>query len=258
MSKYFDKILPKHYRLIRPVHMKVGLKRHRQLPIFDTVENKNHHVKMGLYYELLTSSLFGGALIDRIIKIENEHTYIGCKPDVKSRRRKEIHESKGVKQGAHLNIMTDQIGRYKAVQITNPEYDIYFTIWRHSIKGIIRDRRTDGDFRDELGSCTLAGIKVPLSLIDAMYNAKQNNICRRYNSSGWDTVSVKSPYLNGLILNPVEAIGKIANVADYTWKRYRIPDGVVVDGINVKPFPLIVIKDRNKKWVKSIIEEVPF
>lgn len=38
MSNYFDRILPKHRNCIKPVHMKTGLKRHRQLPIFDGVK----------------------------------------------------------------------------------------------------------------------------------------------------------------------------------------------------------------------------
>lgn len=258
MAGYFDPILPKHTQPIKPAHMRTGLKRHRQLPIFDGVKDNNHHVKMGLYYELLTSALFGGALIDRVIQLEDAHRYVGCKPDVRSKKRKEIHESKAVKQGAHLNILTDQIGRYTALQIIHNEYDMYFVVWRHSIKGIIKDQRTDDGFREELRTCTMAGIKIPLSLITTMYNSDCKECFRRYNSPGWDCVSVKSPYLNGLILDTENTIGKIADPKDYTWRRYRTPTGLVVDNIHVEPFPLIVIKDRTRKWVDSLINEVPF
>jgi hypothetical protein len=261
MSKYFDKTKLSHIKLLKPVHKRVGLKKPKQLQLFPNYVNYAH-VWMGLYFELLTSAIFGGALVDSIIPMESDNGYNGCKPDVKSVRQKKIFESKAMRQGHQINFLDDQINRYISLQILNPDYQIYFVIWRHGIKNIKAYSGNELDLKRQLSKKTYACVVLPLSLINRMhtsYKFKRYELKTEQGVQIWPSCTrIGSATINNIFFDPNKMMEEAnINPSLYKWDFY-VSSRVTIDGFENMPIPITYIKDRNNKWIESLIQDVPF
>lgn len=258
MSKYFDPIRHLHTKELDPIKNRISLDRHLQIPMFD--RSNRSHLNMGVFYELLSAALFGGELVDSIIEGEgHEEGYIGCKPDVENKRTKKFIESKAMRQGQQLNLLDDQISKYLELQISNTNYDIDYTIWRHGIKGV---RSLDCSYREIikiLCEKTYAGLVFPFSLIDCFHKNAMEAFKRYEKVNYWpDCTRLGSKMINEFILDPDSALFKTVNGYKYTWRRYVTPSDLWIEGIQVRPFPIIVFKNKNNKWKRDLLNDVPF
>ena len=86
----------KHTEEIIPCKRNVRLKKGTQLSLFN--EAYTPHVQMGLFYEILTTAIFGGELMDSI-KFKDRSYFHSIKPDVLNKKDKMFIESKALKLG---------------------------------------------------------------------------------------------------------------------------------------------------------------
>jgi len=255
MVDFFKEIKPRHSHIYPAKMTEMGLSRHFQIPMFDY--NMQAHVRMGVFFEMVSACLFGGVLVDSVVS-EKKGIYIGCKPDVKNGKDKRFIESKAVRMGNQLNLLHGQVSAYKALQIVYPGFDIYYCIWRHSVKGIKSYSGSHMDLNKELAEKTRAGILVPFSLIERMCFEEGNELARYVDNKAWpDCTRIKSTILNSILFKPSETLEKYGGDYKYTYKRYRTPR-LKVDGVFVESFPIIVVENKNDNWKDNLLNTVPF
>lgn len=223
----------------------------------------NSHIKMGLFYEMITSALFGGRLTDSLLRHEGQKRE-GPIPDVWSKRKGLMGESKALRNGYSLNLLDSQIKLYHKYQIIQPDTRIYYAIWRHQFKNIKKYRGTISNLFIELAQKTIAGIILPFSIIVYLHSigeaVYEYGTLKRYETDNWDHCTrVSSALLNKFILNTNKTINMIElNSEDYVWGKYMLPN-IHINNNQIKPFPFILIADKNhKKWVDAFCDEIPF
>jgi len=132
MSRVFDIIRDEHKTEIVPVMCDVRLNKGVQRQLWGGLDN-TAHIRMGLFYELMTAGLFGGEVIDSLIKSE-ECMYGHLKPDVINDIDKKVYESKASRMGHQLNLVYEQVYRYHIFMVKYPQYEISFAIWGTVLK----------------------------------------------------------------------------------------------------------------------------
>jgi len=225
----------------------VGLKRMEQLSMFN-LRNKQH-VKMGLFYELLTAGLFGGKLCDLPFQIreDRDDAPMNIRPDVMYERKGRIGESKACVMGHQLNLLDDQINRYRKYQETFPDAKIYFAIWRHKVHGIKKYKGTFKDLFKELGQKTIIGLVLPFKFIDEIH---QSSKFRRYDDpEKWNVCTrISSSFLNQIFTRPEDAFKYLGRKQNgYMWHHFKTPEGFTINRIPVKSFPFLFMVERGLK-----------
>lgn len=255
MSNYFDSIKKKHTHYYESYTNKINLGRPIQMGLFGM--QGTSHVRMGLYYELLTAGLFGGFLVDSLIPL-NDSKHGHCKPDVQNQREKTLVESKACRQGNQMNLLDLQINRYKTLQIIKSDFDIYFAFWRHEFKAIKNNTMTYLEMNKKLSQCTRVGIILHFSIILRLFESPK---LKRYETEVWSHCTrLGSKLLNDFILNPIFALQHVElDVRDYQWRRYLTPRDFIVQKHQVTPFPFIIIDHKDKKqWREEFCSIIPF
>ncbi len=261
MRDHFKDIRHLHTTPIIPYRLRVNAHRHQQMPLFGIRLTNQYHI--GFFFEMIASGLFGGKLVDSIVKLGEDSPY-NIKPDVESSKR--IIESKCIRNGNHLNLSNDQIEKYKTYQTQKPNKQISFTIWRHCFYNSMAYRGSIDELVSVITSKLQVGIILPLSIIVTLW--KDHKGLSRVYANPWYCTCVRSPIINGFAFSPeasIEQIGLDPN--EYEIKRYMSPKGFKVNKIAIKEFPLVVITDKdpakwiqqhNKAWHDRLKEEVPF
>lgn len=263
-----EDILPKHTCSIKPKESNIYSKKQIQhsFPGFSDEMNTKDKVKLGTFYELLTSGLFGGSLADifTLVGFQDNNT-LKIHPDVLDTKRKNIRESKAIVTGGHLTLFDGQINRYSWYQSMYPEFKTFFVVWRHNLKKRMNNYVSYIEVFKELANKTIYGAVIPFSLIFAMHASKDQDIIRRFELDTWEhCTTVKSQFLNLFIFNPEEAIKKLEfSCSDFIIKRLVTPDNMTMEGLKLDKIPIIVIDHVTyADWVQNEImhtqEDVPF
>lgn len=265
--KYFDCIIDLYKNRFKPSVKSIRLPKAQQITLpFIGVENCGH-VRMGLFYELLTKGLFGGVLFDSL-KQPHEHYKGWIKPDVLIKEDKvKIYESKALTTGHQLNLLDEQVKKYYHYQILYPEDKIYYAMWRHRFKKIMSCKLSLQDLYKSLSKLTVAGIILPFSIIMKLYNTEDERIkIKRYEnreSEGLKFLNctrVGSKFLNQFILSPDSAINTIGlDPKRFIQGRRMSPSNFKIDNKKINQFPLITIKDKEySNWARRLSGAVPF
>lgn len=239
-----------------------------QTKLFDDGAHiSNAHIKMGLFYEMMTAVLFGGKVIEKVQEINmklNGGKY-DIVPDVISNRRKHAFESKACQQGSKLNLMDFQINRYDQLCLLY-KFIVYYAVWRHDFKGIHQYKGKIIDLYRDLSEATQAGVVLPLSIILHIWEkAWRENLnvkgVSRYVGDKWHhCTSMASNLINRFVIEPEEVISDLDLSSDnYNIVRKLTPKNLMVQNQKIAQFPLMIIKDVNPKgWVKEYSEKAPF
>lgn len=244
-----------------------------QQELFSTNFTNNSHIKMGLFYEMLTALLFGGRLSDSLLRSQRgAKRDEGPMPDVWDRKRDRMGESKACRNGHQLNLLDGQIALYRRFQILKPNTRIYFSIWRHRFPSIKKFRGSCDELFSSLAEKTSAGIILPFTIINYIHSMetemrhhireKSGIILRRYEEDTWDHCTrVSSSLINSFILTPNKTISRLGlDIDDYSWNRYLVPE-VTIAGVQINqpiPFILITDNDHSANVEKHINDIVPF
>jgi hypothetical protein len=220
------------------------------------IEN-NGHVRMGFFYELMTSGLFGGVLWDTV-RVHEDYYRGWIRPDILRRRHGQLFESKACRQGHHLNLLDEQISKYWRYQVLFPGDTIWFCVWRHTFKGIMNSKSDQDTLYRHLAENTLAGVIIPFSVIWVIFKSP---FFKRYKDGPWpDCTVIGSRWLNQLILDPDTALEQIdLESARFAYERRITPKRFFVEGFQILPFPFIrIFDDDYGKFAHALSEEVPF
>lgn len=267
-NRYFSELNKYKHRVIRPIERSIKFNSHIQLSLWDYGLGDTSHVKMGLYYEIMTCSLFGGRLVDSVMKTDSADPYSNCKPDVLD--GKIATESKAVRQGHKLNLLDEQIERYKLFNILRPGHSVYYAIWRHRHYHIKKGDATLDELILSLSSNTVACLVLPFSIIFSVFNGDSKNGTKRYESNlneerkerPWPNCTRwNSGDINKFIFNPEDQIQSYGlNKEDFTFERLTIPENITFESTPVKRFPIMFIKhSKYNEWAhENIIDNVPF
>jgi hypothetical protein len=230
-----------------------------QLEMFEKDSKRRAHVSMGLFYELLCISLFGGYLADQFdIKVKGKEIRIA--PDVFVPKEKRMIESKANRTGHQLNLLDGQIDRYKTYQSLYPNHTIYYVIWRHSLRNIRRYHWSIETLFEDLCNKTLCAMILPFSLILKLH---ENKDFKRYETDKWDHCTRMGSYiLNLLFSNPTMFFKTICMNGDrdrFFHSYYMLPE-VRINQFRIDPFPIVWVKDLNyREWADKMIDEyIPF
>ena len=262
----FTKIVEQCRIDFKPAKSSIDLPQQQEL--FSAYSNDSH-IKMGIFYELFTSCLIGGRLVDSVLRSYGKGRE-GPMPDIMSRRGNFMIESKACRMGHQLNLLDGQISLYRKYQIIQPQSKIMYAIWRHRLYGIRKYRKGEVALFKELAIQTVAGIIVPFSIILHLhgmgedfrhYIREKHDLCiKRYETDTWDHCTrVSSKVWNGFVLKPRETISAVGLDADaFLWERYMTPV-IKINGVGIKSVPFIFIIDRDhNKAITDSLETVPF
>ncbi len=265
MSK-FSRIISKCRLDFQPAKLKLEIP--EQLEMFGSSNQNKAHIKMGLFYEMLTACLIGGKLTDGLFRINRPQDL--PYPDVMTNDGKIIIESKACRLGHQLNLLDGQIGLYRRMQINNSKARIMYAIWRHRFQKIKAYKGTTSMLFSELSQKTAHGVILPLSIILFLHDMKKekrqalrdkhNLILRRYESNSWDYCTrTGSPIWNEFLLNPENTIRNIGmDPDDFTWVRFIVPP-IQLNASTIQGVPFIIIADKtHKKAVKKSLDIIPF
>jgi len=260
-SKHFDSILPLHGgNGFKVSNNETHSNRYKQITIpfsggkYDSVAG---HVQMGLFYELVTTGLFGGRLWQSAVK-QTKFWKGWIQPDVITPNGRTLWESKALRTGHQMNLLDEQINKYKTYQILYPESIIYYAFYRHTFKGIKKMSCTYTELMGYLAGNTLAGIMLPFSLVLRMFSHKR---FKRYENGPWhDCTQINSTFLNQFIFDPDTAIRELEwEPKRFVYERHTTPNDFVVEDKWVHPFPFIQIRDKGyNNWAKKLSNEIPF
>jgi len=219
------------------------------------IRDKNRQI-LGDFYEFLTAGIYGG-VIRRNVEV-TKSVYI--EPDVLNDETKQGFESKAVNSSESLKLDDRQIQRYHKLQFYMQEYDFYFVVYRHSLKGL--NNYEQENIFSVLSDRTFGSIVIPLSLVTHMHALRDNDFIYRYEGEKWcHTTAVRSHVLNrffgdltrGSEKEIVQELG--ANPKEYEFFRLMSPLDFLIKGNRIKPFPVMFISDKNPgKWIDYFLE----
>lgn len=249
-----------------PVRIK-SVKAEVQKTLFGNGNKRRAHILMGTFYELMSIVLYGGKLADGFFldkkTDENEkngnHLSGMIKPDVLNAIIKLMIESKAVRSGHQFIILDEQIDRYKLYQSMFPEFKIYYTIWRHSLRNIKTYSQDHETLFKELCQKTVCCLVFPLRVILNMHQCKE---FMRYESENWYYCTrVNSGFLNLPFSNQEKFFEVLQLPSDqFDISFYKLPLDISVCGFNISSFPVAVVKDlKYEDWAINFSDDfIPF
>lgn len=243
----------------------VGRNGNGQQTLFDGLENKEDYIKkikmknrrvLGDYYEYMTVGFYGGKLKERLSLFEDD-----IEPDVLNKKKKQAYDAKACGSSQQLKLNDNQVMKYIKMQYFNPDYSIYFAIYRHPLRNI--DQYSKDEFIKEISNKTLYSVVIPLSLVIDLNMQRNNDLVYRYEGTRWTrTTSARSNILHMLFLGfPEDSETKILEISsinpeNYELKRFMSPKNFSINGNKVAQFPIMFINDRDhEKWMDRFHQE---
>ncbi|MBD3253059.1 hypothetical protein GF386_04970 [Candidatus Pacearchaeota archaeon] len=269
LSKLVDRIWMTHcMKPLSPVIKKVHRKdvdtslmkrfRSRQETLF---ERDWKHVKLGYFYELATAGLYGG-LVKRELEVPYGDSVIEVYPDVLDENNELMFESKGCFSSESQNLEDDQIERYIAFQLSNSGYQLYYVIYRHSLKKIRTYQGSEEDLFEYLSKNTCCSFVLPFSVVLKLHETRDSELAWRYDGQFWTpNTSVKSRTINRFLEAPgvsgaEEVLKQLGlNPGDYVIERLMSPMSFYVQDHDVRPFPVLFVRDVNhESWIQTFLD----
>ena len=257
LEKLVESVIPLHTRVLRPRHRKITLS--TQIDAFEgQYPNKTKRGQlMSYFFESLTRALYGGKLNDRMYNVQlNGSVSGGLKPDVVDNARNIHYESKATVSGDALEIDEEQFRKYEHDQYRDLSTRLFYAIYRHSLHGIKKQKRTEDEIFSELTEKTDFSIVLPFSVLIALSDVRGNYLVSSYmgrQTSYQDCFSLRSPTTNRFLTTPEEVLTSVdLNLKDYIIERYLSPSNLTVNNEKIKQFPIVKIYDKNhNKWAKK-------
>lgn len=232
LEKLVESVMPMHKRVLRPRHRKI------LIPIqtyFDWYyPNKTKRAQLlGFFFESLDRALYGGMLNDRKYDVPLDGDEVGVKPDIVDKNKKIHRESKATVSGDALEIDELQFRKYEYDQYLMPERRFFYSIYRHSLRGIKSEKRTEEEIIKELLEKTNFSIVLPLSILIALSKIRGNGLVSSYmdrKTSFGDCFSIRSPTINRFLEAPVNLLTEIGlNRQEFMVERYLSPSNLTIN-----------------------------
>jgi len=251
-----------HVQEVNPVERKIVIPPPQGF-LFNDCENRSLHNRMGNFYEFVSTGLYGGERGNwHYVPGEDEELRL-VKPDIVDRKRKNVREIKANKFYQELNLLDAQMGRYLSYLDKHPQLVPIFEIYRHGFESIKSFRGSEKELFESLSSNTQYALRLPLSLVLGLWQLPPRNgnrtYVRRYESREGtpdeklrgtiniypSCTCVKNKTLQDLLTKPEEIISLVGkNSRGYTISRLQSPSEFSVNGVNVKTFPILDIREE--------------
>ena len=233
--------------------------------------NYGLRTRIGTFYEILTSAIFGGRWLGTSNASENGNGLF--QPDVLSKET--IIESKSVCWKEALKIVDFQFDQYLLQQCADfyqSPHRIFFSIFKYNIKSPLsyfRQNKTNvlEEMVKGLSQNTSFLLFLPFSVISSLHNSEQNIseekklYFSRYEDQRFDTLTrLKATGMKKILLSPEEILEVYGlNPQDYKIVKTRLPGKIKMNQNEIIPFPILLIEDKNyNKWLEKFREENKF
>lgn len=210
--------------------------------------------RLGHYYELLSKSISGGAVKKQHSLDKNSNwNNIKSEPDLTTYKKKSIFltEVKSIAPGEALKLIDNQIAKYISLQ-TGDYFSkcpsIRFDIFRHGISRIQKKyiSRPLEELICDLSKTTKFLISLPFSVIFEIYKSANSFSGSRYEGEFYSNLTrFNSSAINDLVANPEYTLEKMKiNLNDLIIQKRKFPRTIFMNGINLLPFPALIILDK--------------
>ncbi|MBI2630465.1 hypothetical protein HYW76_05165 [Candidatus Pacearchaeota archaeon] len=211
-----------------------------------------------LFYQGLNQTIFSGDLESQI-----ELNGATIQPDTTDYKRQRYIEVKAAGHTRRVMLKDREIFTRLELQLSSspiPNPRIYYSLYRYGMKGIL------GKFRDShseevtqfLAENTKFMVGLPFSVILQVYLAgyePHEFVSRKY-GRGVPATHFSSSLFDLFLSSPEQAITSFGfNPEDFIIKKKKLADRVSLNGFNVNPFPLVLIKDTDEfhqAWIETI------
>lgn len=226
--------------------------------------NYGFRKRIGSFYEILTSAIFGGKWLD----VENVSNGNGLfQPDVMSKEK--IIESKSVCWKECLKLVDFQIDQYLLQQCDNfyqTPRRIFFSIFKYNInRPLSFFKKAEGNHLEKivtsLSENTSFLLFLPFSIIYQLHNPEgkdENPFFSRYENPYFDTLTrLKATGMRELLVSP-EKVLDIYGLCpeDYKIVKTHLPNGIKMNQNKITPFPILFIEYVDyDSWLDKFIEE---
>lgn len=264
LEKIVAEILPLHGNFLSPIYKRTTIPIQASLDGFYPSET-NKAVTMGTFYEVVNHAFYGGKLND--VKFDADFFKgdlgeNGVKPDVIDEEGGIIWESKACCTGHSCNITDRQLDGYKSFQYDSPEKSVFFSIYRHFLRGIRKEKRTKEEIIGELLQKTSFSVVLPFSVIlklKEVTHSQGTTLSRNYKPKAetvWpDCLCINSPTINRFLYEPEKNLEMLGFAPGrFQIERYMSPLNFRVNRKKLNQFPIVKITDlKYKEWVDALV-----
>jgi hypothetical protein len=242
-----------------------------QKELFNYVPNKVNYglrTRIGTFYEILTSAIFGGKWLGTSNSSNNGNGLF--QPDVMSRDT--IIESKSVCWKEALKLVDFQLDQYLLQQCTDFYQNsrrIFFSIFKYNVKSPLSYfKNFKGNHLEEmvktLAENTSFLMFLPFSVVSALHTPRENSseekkaYFSRYEDPRFDPLTrLKATGMKDLLLFPEKVLEIYGiNPKDYKIVKTKLPKSVKINKNKINSFPILFIEDLDyDSWLKMFKEE---
>lgn len=268
LEKLVEEIMPLHESAIKARNPKISIPVQMSLTNTVPLSVTKRSTLMGRFYEHINRALYGGTLNDERIDVSWENGECGeesIKPDVIDHEGRIVWESKACCSGHSCNIMNRQLDGYRYIQYYYPDAEVFFSLYRHSLKGIKSEpteKLSEEDIVQELIVRTLFSVVLPLGIIlrlQEIPNSQGINHARLYEGGKeWpDCLVINPKTIDRFLSDPEQNLRYLdLDPSNYIIERYRSPGNLAVNRKRIKPFPVVRILYRDHwEWVDGFMED---
>jgi hypothetical protein len=257
LEKMVESVMLLHTKVLRPKHKKINIP--IQLSFIGHYPNKTKRGQlMGFFFESLNHALYGGMLNDKKYDSKLNDDNGGVKPDIVDKIKKIHWECKSSVSGDALEIDESQFRKYEYDQYRMPKRRFFYSIYRHSLRGIQKEKRTEEQIVRELSEKTNFSVVLPISILIALSKIRGNSLVSSYmdKQTSWnDCFSIRSPTTNRFLTDPENILVDIGlSQQEFIIERYLSPSNFIVNGERIRQFPIVRIYDKNyRQWAQKFI-----
>lgn len=200
---------------------------------------------MGNFYELIACMMFGGKLIPQNMDL--------TQPDVKINKHKYI-EVKGIGWVHQCKFATDQLEKYRKWP-----YYLDYCIYKHSlVKPLKKFVGLDKKQILKLLTENIAFmVKMPFVLLDAIVSKEDParvGVSFYRGSRYQHQVRMSSTVFKRILIDPYKQLKEMGiSTGRYRFIKRHLPNGLFFNNVEVKPFPILIIKDRMVEKASGLV-----
>jgi hypothetical protein len=215
-----------------------------EIPLNGSREPMASHGLLGMYYEFLSTGIFGGERI--------ANAFTRRLPDVADLEGRVFTEVKGCCVNKTLQLRDSQVEFYRLIQAAYPDWRINLAIFRHAVPKIKSYAGSDEELYAVLTQKTLYSVVLPFDVMLGLHDGERiPNLVRMYEEEidpeagvhTYETCAcLRIAALHRFVLEPEAALREMGfSQGEHEVRRTWSPSGMTVNGVPVTPFPTVII-----------------
>ena len=205
---------------------------------------------VGRFYEVLAQAIVGGELAN----MQGSNPF---QPDIEIFEKEVWVEVKATGDKSQLKLMCEQLDKYAEMEQTKFPFNrprIKFMIFVHKVSHMHRDLKTEGNLVAALAQNTFGCVLIPFRFIRKLPYSYAIKWFNPNHGECYEYRLVSTSQLKKFIADP-ELMRSMDRAENFSFTRHLISD-IIIDGVELKPFPLLKVMGREKCRVKINFPEV--